>query len=194
MDFSKIEEVKDDASHNNPDEQMVFRYNRAERLRHAPKIVQDYYSGEFAPYKGGLFKSLVKTRGNRLLLVTIVFMFGILIFMRAFGPQKSSGSLSGVDVNLSAFSYGDSVYASVKLSEAGKKKKPDFAEGVPVSATITAYDKENSVLFEERVGGKYDGNELFLRTTFTDYDIIRVGAVCNMGDSFASLESEIEKR
>lgn len=194
MDFSKIEETKSEDEFNHPDEQMVFHYSREERLRHAPEIVQDYYSGKFHPYKGGLLKSLVNTRANRLLFVTIVFAFGIIYFVNFFGPQKSAGSLAGVDVHLSAFSYEDSIYASVKLSEASRKKKPDFEEGLPVTATITAYDKDNSVLGEKKVLGKYDGNELFLRTTFADYDIIKVSAVCNMLDSYASLESQVEKR
>ena len=194
MDFSKINETKSDDELNHPEEQMVFHYSREGRLKHAPEIVQDYYSGKFHPYKGGLFKSLVNTKANRLLFVTIIFAFGIIYFVNFFGPQKSSGSLSGIDTHFSAFSYGDSVYASIKLSEAGKKKKADFEGGVPVSATVSAYDKEDNLLFEEKVSGKYEGNELFLRTTFNDYDILKVGAVCVMGDSFLSLEAPIEKR
>ncbi|MBR1403241.1 MAG: hypothetical protein IJ558_03615 [Treponema sp.] len=188
MDFSKIEETRSD------DEQMVFHYNRAERLKHAPEIVQDYYSGKFHPYKGGLFKSLVNTKSNRLLFVTIVFAFGIIWFVNYFGPQKSSGSLAGVDAVLSAFSYEDSVYASLKLENAPKKKIADFTDGVPVTVTFTAYDAEGAVLQEDRVAGKYEGNELFVRTTFTDYDILKVGAVCVLRDSYASLETIIEKR
>ena len=194
MDFSKIEESKSDDEFKHPDEQMVFHYNREERLKHAPEIVQDYYSGKFHPYKGGLFKSLVSTKANRLLFVTIIFAFGIIYFVNYFGPQKSAASLAGIEVHLSAFSYDDSIYASLRLSDAPKKKRNLFEEGVPVTATITAYDKENSVLGEQRLVGKYEGQEIFLRTTFTDYDIIRVDAVCNMLDSYASLESQIERR
>ena len=194
MDFSKIEETRSDDEQKRPDEQMVFHYNRAERLKHAPEIVQDYYSGKFHPYKGGLFKSLVNTKSNRLLFVTIVFAFGIIWFVNYFGPQKSSGSLAGVDAVLSAFSYEDSVYASLKLENAPKKKIADFTDGVPVTVTFTAYDAEGAVLQEDRVAGKYEGNELFVRTTFTDYDILKVGAVCVLRDSYASLETTIEKR
>ncbi len=192
MDFSKIEETRED--NQNPEENLVFHYNRAERLKRAPKIVQDYYSGNFKPYKGGLLKSLVATRGNRLLFVTIVFAFGIILFVRYFGPEKRSGTLSKVDVSLSAFSYEDSVYASVKFNDAGKKIKDSFKDGVPVYATFSAYDKDGVTLIEEKVTGKYEGNEIFLRTTFSDYDIINVGAVCGMGEGLLSLESPVEKR
>ena len=192
MDFSKLEETRPDKP--SEEEQMVFHYNRAERLRRAPKIVQDYYSGDFKPYKGGLLKSLVSTRGNRLLFVTIIFAFGIILFMNYFGPLKSAGSLSGVDVNLSAFSYEDSVYASLKVKDASKKKKDDFNDGVPVSVTFSAYDKENTLVHEEKLTGKYEGNEIFLRTTFSDYDIIKVSAVCSMRDSYSTLETAVEKR
>jgi len=192
MDFSKIEETREE--NQNPEENLVFHYNRAERLKRAPKIVQDYYSGNFKPYKGGLLKSLVSTRGNRLLFVTIVFAFGIILFVRYFGPEKRSGTLNKVDVSLSAFSYEESVYASVKFNDAGKKIKSSFKDGVPVYATFTAYDKEGATLIEEKVAGKYEGNEIFLRTTFSDYDIINVGAVCGMGEGLLSLESPVEKR
>lgn len=192
MDFSKIEESRED----NSDERnrMVFHYDREKRLRRAPEIVRDYYSGKFGPYKGGILKSLVSTRANRLLFVTIIFAFGIIYFVNFFGPQKSSGSLAKVDVHLSAFSYDDSVYASVRLSAAGKKIKGNFSEGVPVSAVITAYDKDNAAVVEERLSGKYAGEELFLRTNFADYDIIRVVAVCNMLDSYSALESQVDRR
>lgn len=192
MDFSKIEETREE--NQSPEENLVFHYNRAERLKRAPKIVQDYYSGDFKPYKGGLLKSLVATKANRLLFVTIIFAFGIILFVRYFGPEKKSGTLSRVDVSVTAFSYEDSVYASVKFNEAGKKIKADFEDGVPVWATVTAYDKDGGAVAEEKMTGKYEGNELFLRTTFSDYDIIKIGAVCGMGEGLLSLESPIEKR
>lgn len=192
MDFSKIEETREE--NQSPEENLVFHYNRAERLKRAPKIVQDYYSGDFKPYKGGLLKSLVATKANRLLFVTIIFAFGIILFVRYFGPEKKSGTLSRVDVSVTAFSYEDSVYASVKFNEAGKKIKADFEDGVPVWATVTAYDKDGGAVAEEKMTGKYEGNELFLRTTFSDYDIMRIGAVCGMGEGLLSLESPIEKR
>ena len=47
---------------------------------------------------------------------------------------------------------------------------------------------------ERKVSGKYDGKEIFLRTTFSDYDIIKVGAVCSMNGGLVSLESPVEKR
>ena len=192
MDFSKIEETREE--NQNPEENLVFHYNRAERLKHAPKIVQDYYSGDFKPYKGGLFKSLVATKANRLLFVTIIFAFGIILFVRYFGPEKRSGTLNKIDVSLSAFSYEDSVYASVKFGGASKKIKSDFEGGFPVYATFSAYDKDGVSVGEKKVSGKYEGDELFLRTTFGDYDIIKVTAVCEMNEALLSLESPIEKR
>ena len=49
MDFSKIEETREE--NQKPEDNLVFHYNREERLKRAPKIVQDYYSGNFKPYK-----------------------------------------------------------------------------------------------------------------------------------------------
>lgn len=192
MDFSKIEETRDGGQA--PEEQMVFHYDRQERLRHAPQIVRDYYSGDFKPYKGGLFKSLVATKANRLLFVTVIFTFGIILFIRYFGPEKRSGSLNKVDVSLSAFSYEDSVYVSVKYHSASKKVRENFTQEVPVYASVSAIDRDGATVGEEKVVGKYEGEELFLRTSFSDYDIIKVNAVCSMGESLLSLEAPVEKR
>ena len=192
MDFSKIEETREESP--SPEGQMVFHYDRKERLRHAPQIVRDYYSGDFKPYQGGLLRSLVSTRGNRLLFVTIIFAFGIILFMRYFGPEKKSGSLNDVDVSLSAFSYEDTVYVSVKYHSAPKKLKENFSHGLPVYATMSAIDQDGANVGEEKVTGKYDGEEVFLRTSFSDYDIIKVTAVCSMGESLLSLEAPVEKR
>ncbi len=192
MDFSNIDETREDNVKDS--ERMVFRYNREERISRAPEIVRDYYSGKFHPYKGGLLKSLVATKANRLMFVTIIFVFGVVLFMNYFGPQKQKGYVSGVEASLSSFSYGDTVYSSLKLSEAGKKIQAEFEKGCHVSVTFSAYDKDGSLLSEQTLSGNYDGKELYLRTTFTDYDIIKVCAVCSLRDSYATLESKIEKR
>lgn len=192
MDFSQFDETRGDSP--DDEEQMVFHYSREERLRHAPKIVQDYYSGDFGPYKGGLFRSLVNTKANRLLFVAIVFCFGIVMFMNLFGPQKNVGSAGGVSVDLSAFSYDETVYASFCFEDAGKKRRADFADGVPVFVTFSALGADSLVIAEEKVAGKYDGNELFLRTTFTDYDIVMIRAVGVLNESYSTLESGIERR
>ena len=194
MDFSDFTETRSDDEQKKNDEQMVFHYSREERLKHAPKIVQDYYSGNFKPYKGGLLKSLVSTRGNRLLFVTIIFMFGIILFMNYFGPQRSAGNLSGVGIKLSAFSYEESVYASLKIDKASKKRISEFEQGLPVVVTFYAQNKDGLTVQEEKVVGKYEGNELFLRTTFTEYDIIKISVACSMLEDSKSLECQIEKR
>ena len=192
MDFSKIEEGRE--TENIPEDQMVFHYNREERLKHAPEIVRQYYSGEFKPYKGGLLKSLVNTRGNRLLFVTIVFTFGIIMFMNFFGPQKNTASCHGVTGILSAASYGDEIQVSVKFEEAEKKYKKDFEGGQPLKVAFTAYDNQGSPVFQEKALAKYDGNEVFVRTKCTDYDIIKMSAVFSILDESRYLECSIEKR
>ena len=47
--FEDIEEIVPD---NEADKPLVFRYNRAERIARAPKLVQDYYNGKMKPVRG----------------------------------------------------------------------------------------------------------------------------------------------
>ena len=66
MDFDKIQEGRSDDK-----QELHFFYNREERLKNAPQIVQDYYSGKFKPTKG-FFRVMFATKGNRFLFVSLV--------------------------------------------------------------------------------------------------------------------------
>ncbi|WP_407425667.1 hypothetical protein, partial [Treponema sp.] len=119
---------------------------------------------------------------------------GIILFVNYFGPQKNSGTLSGADFKLSAFSYDNSVYASLKVEKAAKKNMSEFENGIPVSVIFIARDKDGVPLQDEKLISRYEGNEIFIRTTFADYDIMSIGAVCSMNENYLNLECQIEKR
>ena len=187
MDFSKIDE-----GHSDGEEKLVFYYNREERIKRAPSIVQRYYNseGEFG-MKRGLFRSLVATKANRIMLVTLGMLFAVILFIGLFAKYEE-GSLAGLPVALSAFSFEDTVYVSIQCDEAGKKFNKSLP--LPVKASVSFFNIDEQLLETQELSGKYEGNELFLRTTIRDYDIMRITAVVSMADASVELKAQVLKR
>ena len=79
MDFDKIQESRSDDK-----EELHFFYNREERLKNAPQIVQDYYSGKFKPAKGFLELCLQQKEIDFCLLhlFCLSHLFGDILFYR----------------------------------------------------------------------------------------------------------------
>ena len=90
MDFDKIQESRSDDK-----EELHFFYNREERLKNAPQIVQDYYSGKFKPAKG-FFRIMFATKGNRFLFVALVLFVA---FIWGYSFLSNRNSLLIDDVN-----------------------------------------------------------------------------------------------
>ena len=187
MDFSHIEE-----GHSEGDETMVFRYNRAERLAHAPKIVQDYYSGKMQIGGKGIFKSLVATRGNRFMLFSVIICAAAMMFMWYFGPSKSEDVINHVPVQLSAFSFSDTIYVTLELSDPNKKYEAGSV--FPVDVTFQFNNVDKQLAHSEIFSTKYEGKKELVRTTLKDYDIIEVRAVVKMGDTEKTLSKTVQKQ
>ncbi|MBQ6781744.1 MAG: hypothetical protein IJP62_11035 [Treponema sp.] len=187
MDFSGIDE-----GHGEGENAMVFRYNRAERISRAPKIVQDYYSGKMQLGRKGLFKSLVATKANRFLFFSVILCAGAVMLMWYFGPSKSDDVISAVPAKLTAFSFEDTVYVSLELSAPTK----NYSQGnvVPVSADVQFFNVDGQMVQSERISTKYAGTQQFLRTTFADYDIIEVRAVLRIAEEEKELSVKVQHR
>lgn len=190
MDFRNIDE-----GHADGEENPVFHYNREKRIKNAPEIVKKYYSGEMSQ-KRGIFRVLVATKGNRMLLFCLAAAFIITGFMRFFGPTKNSALVTGVPANLSAFSVEDTIYVSLKLSEPAKKFRDQYESAAKVHAVFDAYDADSQKLFTNEIDDVYEGSELFLRTTFRDYDIFNIVASVKIGGEDSdekNLSCKVEK-
>ena len=181
-----------DEGHTEGEEEMIFRYNRAERLAHAPKIVQDYYNGKMQLGSKGIFKSLVATRGNRFMLFSVIICAAAMMFMWYFGPSKSEDVVRHVPVQLSAFSFDDTVYVTLEFSDPNKK----YEKGSTFLADVTFQfnNVDGQLAHEEKFSIKYDGKKQLLRTTFKDYDIIEVCAVLKLGDEEKILSKTVQKQ
>lgn len=190
MDFRNIDE-----GHADGEEKPFFHYNREERIKNAPEIVKKYYSGEMSQRRG-LFRVLVATKGNRMILFCLAAAFIITGFMGFFGPTKNSALVSGVPVVLSAFSVEDTIYVSLKLSEPAKKFRKQYESAAIVHVVFDAYDADSQKLFTNEIDDVYEGGELFLRTTFRDYDILNVVASVKIGGEDSdekNLSCKVEK-
>lgn len=174
MDFDKIDEGQPDYAPG--EEPFHFFYNREERIARAPHIVQEYYAGRGPRPVKGLFRVLVSTRGNRFMLSSIV-VFAAFLWIFSFFSGKNASRIAGADASLSAFSYEETVYATFSLKGTEKKSSEEDASSVlqvPVSAVFSAIESSGAECAREELSGVYTGEDLFIRTKFTDYDIIKV--------------------
>ena len=57
------------------EEPLHFYYNREERIKNAPKIVQDYYAGRVNQFTRNPFKAFFANRFNRFMFVFSLFLF-----------------------------------------------------------------------------------------------------------------------
>ncbi len=185
MDLSAI-----DDGHVDGDDTLVFHYSREERLKRAPQNVRDYYNGTFMPQRG-LFRSLVASRGNRYLLIAVGLCIGVVLLASVL-LRREAATVCGVGAQLSAFSFEEQLYASVRLEKAGRAFSLELP--APVTARFSFVNVDGAVVEEKTVRGKYDGNELFLRTTMTDYDILKVTVSVDLGGQTAELTAAVQKR
>lgn len=191
MDFSKLQEDRK----NSEQEDMVFHYSRSERLKKAPEQVQNLYNGNFKVFTPGIFRALVSTKSNRLIFMSMIICFLAAVFLGIFN-RPNENSLNGVPLQLSAFSFEDTVYVSVKFEKISEKKQSE--DGLPAARNFQVdfefLDAEKNVVEKRRELNIYAGEENFLRTTCRDYDIFYVDAFVSLDEKTVKLTCSVEKR
>ncbi|MCK9170060.1 MAG: hypothetical protein M0P01_06555 [Treponema sp.] len=190
MDFSKIDEGHEDGS-----ESVHYYFDNEERIKHAPKIVQDYYAGKGPRPVKGLFKNLVSTPANKLGLLSIA-IFAVFVFIYSFTAEKPYRKVvGGTEMTLSAFSYEDQIYVSLKAAGWNQKdsSKRDLKQGL-TQVKFSAFDNQQAAAAVSEKHGMYTGQELVLRTKFSDYDIIKVKAEVRFNGEEKELSASVEKR
>ncbi len=170
------EEEKKDGLH--------FYYNREERISRAPKIVRDFYDGKLG-FKKGLFRALVSNKFNRFMLFTVALCFVVVIITSFFGSRPSLVTAAGYELELSAFSYDENVYAQIKIHPL-KKSLEDKAflekvdscinDGGEVMAVFSFIEADGEPFSKIPKGAPLEKKSFFLRTNCSDYDIIKVRA------------------
>lgn len=173
------------------DEKIVYHYGKpGERLKNADEIVKRYYAGEGPQAPKGIFQSLVQTPSSRLILIVMLAMMAIVVLSSIMDRGGKVSTVALVPMELSTFSFEDTVYISLHLKE---NSQIDFSEHPFVSCNFLVYTTDDQVIHQERVETFYTGKEDFLRTTFGDYDILYVEAVVTVGEETQILRSDITR-
>ncbi len=182
--FEDVEEIVPD---NEADKKLKFYYNREERIAKAPKLVQDYYNGKLKPVRG--FRIFL-TPQNRYIFFALIFFVGASWIYTGLNKTRAGTTLQGVNFELTAFSYEEEVYVSLQMKRS-KKAKSNMP--LPVEAEFFAIDPNNQVGDKRRGQLVYDEGEKYIRTKFTDYDIIRVDVILNAGGTEKELSAEVKR-
>lgn len=184
MNFKDVEEIKSDNSEEN---EFHFYYNREERIAKAPRNVQEYYNGGMRPVTG---IKVLFNKQNRFILLALVLFVGAAWIYSGFNSTRAYENLSGINCELAAFEYEEEVYVSIKMK---RSKKATDLRPMTVNAEVFVIDPNNQVGDKRSLSYVYAEGEQYLRTKFTDYDIIRVDVILKIGDEEKELSAEVKR-
>jgi hypothetical protein len=182
--FEDVEEIVPD---NEADKPLVFRYNREERIARAPKLVQDYYNGKMKPVRG---IRIFFTPQNRFIFLALIFFVGATWIYTGLNKTRAGTTLEGINFELTAFSYEEEIYVSLQMK---RSKNAKSTAPVTVNAEYFAIDPNNQVGDKRSNSLIYSEGEQYLRTKFTDYDIIRVDVILNVGGQEKELSAQVKR-
>ena len=174
-----------------------------ERMKNAPKIVQDYYNGTGLKFEKGLFKVLVAKKSNRIIFLIMVFCFAILFITNNFSNKGNLKVINGYECELQSFSYDDRLFASVKIHPLKKTKtqlsNQEKKEGKTISfpVNIVFYRISESGVqmeFQNDINGEIFLNSNIYRTDSDDYNVTDVIARVSVGDESGELSVKVNRR
>ena len=180
--FEDVEEIKPD---DGTEKTLNFFYNREERIARAPKLVQDYYNGKLEPVRG--FR-IFFTKQNRFIFFALIFFVGATWIYTGLNKTRAGTTLEGINFELTAFSYEEEVYVSLQMKRSSRSKE---TAPVNVQAEFFAIDPNGQVGDKRKGHLIYEEGEQYIRTKFTDYDIIRVDLILNAGGYEKELSAEV---
>ena len=182
--FEDVEEIVPD---NEADKPLVFRYNREERIARAPKLVQDYYNGKMKPVRG---IRIFFTPQNRFIFLALIFFIGATWIYTGLNKTRAGTTLAGINFELTAFSYEEEVYVSLQMKRSSRSRE---TAPVGVVAEFFAIDPNRQVGDKRQGQLVYESGEQYIRTKFTDSDIIRVDVILNAGGYEKELSAEVKR-
>lgn len=177
-------DIKDDEN-----AELTFHYNRDERLKHAPKMVRDYYSGDYKMPPKGLFKMLVYTKSSRIMLFVLIACLLLALFIGLMSPNAAESSFANIHMKMTAFAFQDSIYTQVIL-----KPEEDATDNTyDVDIDFNFYDVDGALVETVKKTDIYKGNELAIGTTSSDYDILKVEAVVTIDNEQSVLKASVTR-
>ena len=182
-----------------------FFYNREERVAKASPQVQEYYNGGMRPVRG---LKVLFTGYNRIIFLSLVFFVAFTWIYTGLNKTRKYATLGGIQVELSAFSYEEEIYVSLNMKNQPKKIKRGFSNLIPkkksevvenqkiqkqVDAEFFFVEVNNQLVDKTFISETFEGEEKSIRTKITDYDIIRVDVIINVGDEEKELSCEVKR-
>ena len=151
------------------EEELTFYYNREKRLERAPENVKRFYNGTAPTAPKGLFKALVHTKHSRFMLAAVGISLAVVVLTTLFGAKNNQKNINGVRLVLSAFSFDDSVYVTLRAfgnPDAGGKAEQN---GIPADGK--AEQEQGSVAAGSVAvqGGTFSGAEAETLTVKADF-------------------------
>lgn len=162
------------------EEPIVFHHKNGEFRKYESQAIRDLATGQNQPARG-LFKSLVSTKGNRLMFVAMVLCFALVFIVSILSNKPNENTLDGVYCKMDAFSIEESVYVSIAMHlSSSAREKSDSEKPRHFFAEVTALDSSGEEAGQEKLDFLYsfskdDGaKDQFLRTSFSDYEIEKI--------------------
>ncbi|MCQ2590601.1 MAG: hypothetical protein MJ179_09280 [Treponema sp.] len=184
-----MSDIFPEANEGKPDgkQPLHFFYNREERIAHAPQIVKDFYDGKMEPVRG--IKVLFQKQ-NRYILIALVLFVAFVWMYTGFNSTRNYVKINNIVLEMQAFSYDGEVYTNIKVKTASGKalEKPE-----KIDAKVYYVNLDNQPVEVKDASLVYGGGEEYLRTKFTDYDIIRVDAIISVGDIEKELSTAVAR-
>lgn len=192
-------------------ENLNFRYNRTERLKSAPKEVQDYYNGNWKGPPKGFFKALVHTTGSKFIFAALCFVLAISVVVMIVNSRENIITFANVKSEISAFSFDDIVYVTLQCQEKNTKANEktdsmiqkeqtdtidtiDTIKNNKIKVVLKALDAQKNIINFSEQEDFFTKNEIFFRTTFQDYDIISVLAEITIKGQTETIFCNVEKK
>lgn len=177
--------------YNENEEPLIFHYKREDRLKTASPLVKDYYNGNFKINKG-FFKVLTATRANRLLLLSIGICIAAYLMTVLFGNVENQETINGVKIELLATNIENNLFVSTHFFENEELIKSNSDEEIEVR--FYCYDVKKKLIATKSVSQIYTGKDLFIRTSFQDYDILSVEAEIDYHNETKKVSTKVKKQ
>ncbi|MCR4580192.1 MAG: hypothetical protein K5681_07595 [Treponema sp.] len=181
--FEDVEEIRPAEG----ESELHFYYNREERIARAPQNVQDYYNGGMRPVRG--FR-IFFTKQNRFIFFGLILFVAFAWIYSGINSTRDQCLIDGVVYNLTAFSYDDEVYVTIK----SKFKSEADQRQVPYTANIFAINSDNQIQEKIILQGLTSSNEeASLRTKISDFDIKRVDVILDTQKESKELSAFVKR-
>ena len=177
------------------EEPLVFYYKKGEFRKHESEKLRNIATGLDSPARG-FFKVLVATKGNRILFITMMMCFILMLVMSIFSAKSNVDTVGDVTCELTAFSFQDSIYTSLKLKKSRNAPK-DVSGYRCLSISFFLTDADGNIAARYDTDYSFDmenSSEQFVRATFNDYDAYSASCTVSCGEDSRIIKSSIELR